>query len=165
MKLSRTRLLTKEGFDLLQWRCLAVIELLIEAIPVAEHFVSILTQEMHPSVFLHFPVIFISLASSLTSLSREYINHLMLLFCRLRTFSHKQLIHFPPASHQGFPELPFDTSLEVDLREIGIVEVAAQKPVLEAIDFRIVGRPQTQLRGRSAGPVQKPKSSLDSLGF
>ena len=165
-KLTRSHLLTKQSFESLQWRCLALIEVLRDVIVDSEHLVELLTQELSPSVFVHFPIVFISLAASITALSKDYIGELMLLFQRLRTFSQKNVVDFPnDASCSGFGDLPFDASLETDLSQIGIVAVTVAKPVVEKIDFKLSGRPQTQLRGRSAGPAQKPKSSLDSLGF
>lgn len=166
-KLTRTHLLTKQAFESLQWRCLAVLEVLRAVIVDAEHLVELLTQEMSPSVFVHFPIVFLSLSASIVSLSKDYIQEVLLLFRRLRTFAHRNVIEFPSDSSKSsnFASLPFDPCLEVDLSEIGIVPVVVVKPSIEKIDFKLSGRPQTQLRGRSTGPAQKPKSSLDSLGF
>lgn len=165
-KLTRTHLLSKQSFESLQWRCVAAILLAQEITTDAGHLVELLTQELHPSVFTHFPIVFISLSASIVSIVGEWSNELFLLFRRLRTFSMKEYIAFPDDPDMKFPELPTDASLEANLAEIGVVAIQApKKPVVEKIDFKLSGRPQTQLRGRPVGIAQKPKSALDSLGF
>jgi hypothetical protein len=166
-RLSQVALITKSCFRSLTWRCLAEFELALDICEATRTAAERLTQEFSPSIFLHFPVVFMSLSASLHWLAEEYRKEVFLLFCRLRTFDHMNLIEFPDSDDYGYPELPWDSSFQVSLESISIIKpsVDLKTPKIPAIDFEIKGKPNVQLRGKTATPVEKRTSALDSLGF
>jgi hypothetical protein len=164
-RLSTTQILTNPSFQSLQWRFLAGHALLVEIDAQCKSLVALLTQELSTGVFLHFPVVFISLASSIACLSQEFANEAALVFCTLRTVGHFRLIEFPEDPTLRFPELPWDQSFERPLPTASVGPLVSVRPVAAKIDFQITGRPQTQLRNKPAPVQARPKSALDSLGF
>jgi hypothetical protein len=163
-KLAPSSLVTRQSFQSLQWRALAAFELCHELSSVSENLIAHLTQELSVPVFIHFPVAFLSLSASLSSLSGEYVKDIFVLFSRLRTLDHVAAIDFPEDPACEMPELPWDPSFEVPLE--GVVAAApAARPAIAKLDFHIDAKPIAQLRGKPPPTTQKPKSSLDSLGF
>lgn len=159
-------LMTKESFHSLQWMCLAVYELLEMVEEHAMNLTELLTQELHPSIFLHFPIIYISIASSLSSIAEEIRPKIFQMFLKLRTIETRNLIDFPDDGFSGIPSLPWDPAFEVNLdnydKQINLN--LKPKPLVQKIDFKITQKPNTQLRGKST-VSSKPKSALDALGF
>jgi hypothetical protein len=163
-KLAPTSLVTRQSFRSLQWRALAAVELCRELSSVSENLIAHLTQELSVPVFVHFPVAFLSLSASLASLSGDYAKDALLLFSRLRTLDRAAAIDFPEDPAREPPELPWDPSFEVPLDGVAAAAPAA-KVAIAKLDFRIEAKPVAQLRGKPPPAAQKPKSSLESLGF
>ena len=129
-----------------------------------------MTQELSTNVFLHFPIVFISLCSSFSELSEEYSKSVIDTFCKLRTIDYKKIIPFPESSNFAPPRLPWDSSFEVNLEGLNFSNTKSQleltpKPQIAKIDFKITAKPNIQLRGKTGNTAKKPKSSFASLGF
>jgi hypothetical protein len=157
-KLSPASMLTRQSFDSLQWRFLAVMELLSDLAAVCRFLVERLTQEMSVPVFLHFPVAFLALSASIAALSEEFTNSLFGTFCELRTFHKLCLVEFPEDGRPNFPELPWDPAFEVQLPGVAVPRPPAAK-------IEITEKMTTHFRNKPAEGAQKPKSFLDSPGF
>lgn len=170
IKLTNASLISQQSFESLQWLFLASYELLKEIISQSFNLVEQLTQELSTNVFLHFPVVFISLCSSFTEIGENYKNEIYDTFCKLRTIDYKKLIPFPESTNFAPPRLPWDPSFEVKLETLKFSNAKTQfdftpKPQIAKIDFKITAKPNIQLRGKSNNVTKKPKSSFDSLGF
>lgn len=169
IKLMSTSVISKQSFECLQWLFLASYELLKEIIKHSFDLVEHMTQEMTTNVFLHFPVVFVSLCSSFTEIGDEYKKLVFDTFCKLRTIDYKNLISFPQGTDFAPPRLPWDSSLEVNLDNLKLSNKKllniTPKPQITKIDFKITAKPNIQLRGRASNVAKKPKSSFDSLGF
>lgn len=176
-KLSNNEMLTHLSFESLQWRCLAFIETMFMVIDMSEKLIGQLTQEMTTKVFLHFPVLFTSLASSISMICVDMIGKTVELFCHLRTLDHEKIVQLPTSSEEeGYErplwnDLPWDDSFVVKIKGIPAVAMPA-KPSQQyqlkqnKVDFKITSKPNAQLRGRKQVSTQaKQKTSLDSLGF
>jgi hypothetical protein len=157
-KLSPASVLTRQSFESLQWRFLAAIKLLADLAAACGFLIARLTQEMSVRVFLHFPVAFLGLAA----LSEDFTTSLFGTFRELRTFDKFALVDFPEDERPHFPGLPSDAAFEVEMPEVA---AAVPKRPPAKFDIEITGKPMGHLRTKAAGPIQKPKSSLDSLGF
>lgn len=176
-KLSMNELLTALSFESLQWRCLAFIELMYMVIDMSDKLIGQLTQEMTTKVFLHFPVLYTSLASSISMICYEMINKTVDLFCYLRTLDHEKIIQLPTTDEENdyqkplWNDLPWDDSFKVVIKDLPTIKQQVKPPQTyhpkqNNVDFKITSKPNAQLRGRKQTNLQvKPKTSLDSLGF
>lgn len=170
IKLTNSSLISQQSFESLQWLFLASYELLKEIIDHSFNLVEHMTQELSTNVFLHFPVVFISLCSSFSEISEEYIKKIIDTFCKLRTIDYKKLIPFPDGTNFAPPRLPWDPSFEESIESLKLSNSKPQisftsKPQIAKLDFKITAKPNTQLRGKNSNVSKKPKSSFDSLGF
>ena len=164
-KVMSNSLITQNSFESLQWRFLACYQLLIEIVIDSYYLAELLTQEMTTNVFLHFPVVFFSLCSSISKLADEYRMNVLETFRQLRTIDMKKIIPFQISEQPNFPELPWDPSFEVPIEGVQIVQTPTLKPQIAKVDLTINAKPNFQLRGKPGNITKKPKSSLDSLGF
>lgn len=169
-KLTNSTLISKQSFESLQWLFLASYELLKQIESQAMNLSEQLTQEMTTNVFLHFPIVFISLAGSFSTICEQYKEICLETFCQLRTIDQQNVIQFPiDPNCFALPPLPWDDSFNMKLDGIVIQQIpknlATPKPHIAKIDFTISAKPNTQLRGKISNMGKKPKSALDSLGF
>lgn len=158
------KLMTKKTFHSVQWRLIALFQLLIEIQDVSANLVELLTEEMTTSVFLHYPVAYTSLASSLSKMSKEYAVKTIALLSKFRTMEHKNFLPFQN-SENDFPPLPwydeFITTLDV---ESAIEPVEIPMANLKKLNISMNIKPAiTAKPNKPAG--SKPKTSFSGLGF
>ena len=167
---SSQHLMTQRSFESLQIRFIACIEILLQVQSFSADLVELLTQELSANVFIHFPIVFISVSSSLSEMSKEIIQITFPVFCTLRTFDQKKIIQFPkdPQYPENSLPLPWIPEFGVELN----LPSTPSKPSLPSIskvmptkiDLKMTAKPISQNRNMKVAP-KKLQSSLGSLGF
>jgi len=161
---SSYKLMTLSTFRSLQWRLLAGYEMIKEIEKQCHYFIELATQEMTTSIFLHYPIAFVSVSSSISCLSKEIKSKILSLFMNCRTYEMKSMLPFPNDNEIVFPQLPSDPSLIVDKIVVDSSRTTIEKPIISKIDISNSIKPSANQRD-TMKITQKPKSSLASLGF
>ena len=166
---SPQRLITQNSFESLQFRFIGSLVFLLQIQSLSADLVELLTEEISANVFIHFPIVFISLSSTISEMSKEMITNIFSVFCTLRTFDEKKIFQFPKdtQSPEYYLPLPWIPEFEV---ELNLPKPTLSPPIpipistSTKIDLKITGKPISQNRNIK-GITKKPKSTLGSLGF
>ncbi|EAX88449.1 hypothetical protein TVAG_331650 [Trichomonas vaginalis G3] len=158
------KLMNKKTFHSVQWRLIALFNILIDVQDISANLVELLTEEMTTSVFLHYPVAYTSLASSLTKMSKDFTLKIANLICKFRTMENNKFLPFQ-AGDSDFPPLPwndtFITTLDV---ESAIEPVEIPQNNLKKLNISMSIKPTISAKhNKPAG--SKPKTSFSGLGF
>lgn len=160
-----TKLMTKSTLASIEWRMIAAIELVNDIHQDSANLIELLTEEMTTSVFLHYPIAFTSLGSSITSIAEELQTKIFDLFKKFRTMEQTNFIPFPDGEDPTiFPSLPWNDDFKVQLEVSAAEKPIKISPTINKLNLTASVKPSAGLRGKpkTAG---KPKSALSNLGF
>ena len=165
---SINKLIDLNSLHSIQWRILSAILLTKEIELYSKFLVERLTQELTLTVFLHYPIAFISLSSSLSNLSCSYQLILFNLFCKLITFEKKKILPFPINEIDNFPLIPFDETLIIEtslnLDQLNLIDNNKQN--ISKINLSLNLKPSVNQRNNNSKIINKqPISALSNLGF
>ena len=164
---SNEKLISQDTLHSYEWRLLALYQLLLEIERNAENLVELLTEEMTSSLFLHYPVAYTAISSSIASICKNYRKETFQLFAILRTMEKTKFLPFPKSEKEDvFPPMPWDDSILVKLQMEGADEAPAisQQPKLKKLDLKISVKPTGNLKPRIDNKPKKA-SLFDNLGF
>ena len=164
---SNEKLISQNTLHSYEWRLLALYQLLLEIERNAENLVELLTEEMTSSLFLHYPVAYTAISSSIASICKNYRKETFQLFAILRTMEKTKFLPFPKSEKEDvFPPMPWDDSMLVKLQMEGADEAPAipQQPKLKKLDLKISVKPTGNLKPRIDNKPKKA-SLFDNLGF
>lgn len=162
---SSQRLITSSSLHSLTWRTMAALELCYDVRKYSMFLTEYASEEMTSKLFLHYPMAFVSLAASLSSICLQLRPLLFQEILILIEIDRNKGIPLPQ-DEDPFPILPNDPSLTTSLEFLGdIVPIAPQSQGPEKLDIQFSSKPMVHLRKTAVATAPKRKSKLEGLGF
>lgn len=166
------KLMSLQTLHSYEWRLIALYQLLLDVERNGANLVELITEEMTASLFLHYPIAYTSMCSSIAVICKNYRESCFDLLCKFRTMEKASFLPFPSIdTAYEPPAVPWNDCMNVKLEVDAVSKeeikqnVQKQQATIKKLDIKVNVK-------ATGAPIKakvnaKPKKSgiFGSLGF